>query len=70
MLLKASPRLPERSARMGKPTNIVLETDDLDGECACIESRGGRVIVPPKRAGWGRAMEAHFTDPPSAMASC
>src|SRR5689334_18883729 len=62
MLLRPSPRLSDLSPPLGKPT-IVIETDDLDAACERIKSGGGRVTTPPKRAGWGAAMEAHFADP-------
>ena len=63
MVLKASSQPSEMSSRLGKPTHIVLETDDIEAECERIKSHGARVIYGPKRAGWGDAIEAQFADP-------
>jgi len=63
MLLKASAIAPEMSARLGKPTFMVVNTDYLRGDCELIKLRGGRILTEPKRAGWGNAMEAQVADP-------
>ena len=63
MLLKASPRQPELSSRLGKSTYIVLDTDDIEAECEHLKAHGARNLHEPKRAGWGAAIEAHFADP-------
>jgi predicted enzyme related to lactoylglutathione lyase len=61
MLLKAS--LPDESSRVGKSTHIVLDTDDIQAECEHLKLHGARVLYEPKRAGWGNAIETHFSDP-------
>jgi predicted enzyme related to lactoylglutathione lyase len=63
MLLKASSRTPEVGARLGTGTSIVLNTDDIETECAKAKSHGARIVYGPKRAGWGPAVEAHLADP-------
>src|SRR5437868_6528195 len=62
MLLKALPRQPELGSRLGRFTYIALNTDDIIVECERLKARGARIVDGPKRAGWGDATEAHFTD--------
>jgi predicted enzyme related to lactoylglutathione lyase len=63
MILKASPTQPEFSARLGKPTYIAMNTDDIAAECERMKSHGARILYGPKRAGWGDAVEAQVADP-------
>lgn len=63
MMLKASQKQPEISSRLGKPTYITMDTDDIATECERMESHGARVLYGPKRAGWGDVVEAQFSDP-------
>ena len=50
-------------SRPDKSTHIVLDTDDIQVECAHLKLHGAQVLHEPKRAGWGNAIETHFTDP-------
>lgn len=63
MLLKPSANLPEIADRVGRPTYLVLSTDNIEAACERVKSHGGRILVGPKRAGWGSAAEAQFSDP-------
>ena len=62
MLLKASSSQPDVSSRLGKPTHVVLSTDDIRADCERLSAHGARVLYEPKRAGWGNALEVHFAD--------
>ena len=44
-------------------SQLTFATSDINADCERIKSHGGAVIHPPKRAGWGNALETHFSDP-------
>lgn len=61
MLLKAP--LQNQSSGANQSSHIVLTSDNLQTDCERIAKNGSRVIYPPKRAGWGNAIETHIADP-------
>ncbi len=65
VLFKATAEQPEAASRLGKPTFILFDTDDIRADCERIESHGGRIVSGPEPAHWGegKAMEAMAADP-------
>lgn len=61
MLLKR-PQAKE-PADASRSAQVILATDDIVADCERIKSHGGTVVGPPRRAGWGDALETHFADP-------
>jgi predicted enzyme related to lactoylglutathione lyase len=59
MLLKRSKGGPENH----HPTQLTFATSDIDADCQRIKSHGGIILHPPNHAGWGNALETHFSDP-------
>jgi len=59
LLYKATPEMPgapsydEARARIGTPTPMVLETDDIVATFAELRSRGVRIVDEPKRQPYG-----------------
>ncbi len=65
MLEKDSPEQAEMyrlGSRLCKWTGMVLDTDDIQAECARLRSAGVRVTKEPERQHWG-GIEAQFADP-------
>lgn len=53
----------EDASESHHPSQLTFATSDINGDCQRIKSHGGAVIHPPRRAGWGNALETHFSDP-------
>jgi len=61
MLLKESRK--GEAGESFRTAPVTLATNDIAADCERIKAHGGRVVHPPKRAGWGNALETHFSDP-------
>jgi len=61
MLIRPSSSAVNSSQR-GKSTHIVMDTDNIQTECERLRLGGAMVLYEPKQAGWGNALETHFSD--------